>query len=391
MVWPLWAYSLLSQGIVGEVFAQYWPMSVAMLLGSFVAGSTPLGGGIVAYPVCQLVLFWPTPDSRDASILVQSIGMNAAGYLLLLRKRHLLHYSMIFTFTVWGGVGILLGLMVASPSDVLPTEWRKGTLPPGLANIIFGTLVLCFAIMYCYVSELLPKHTEPHRRQDGSICAKDPHAVVKLTTHACDADSIYFKELDDTSPVPSVTGVGERLLDWLPLHAAMIVFALCGGFLTANVGSGSDMALYIFGVFVWNPARPLEAQTETALTASSVVVMGILSAVASVARAVNGGFARKILLCWGADAFIVVLGAPIGAYVLTPSAAVCLRRLFYIMALVQFVNFTFMEDAFFDATVAPYVGKRVWLVIGPLLLGEFAMLAWHYNHFHRVRAPYDLI
>lgn len=60
--------------------------------------------------------------------------------------------------------------------------------------------------------------------------------------------------------------------------------------------------------------------------------MGALSLLCSVARALNGGFERKILLCWGADAFVVALGAPIGALVLTPAAASTLRRLFYVMA-----------------------------------------------------------
>ena len=47
--------------------------------------------------------------------------------------------------------------------------------------------------------------------------------------------------------------------------------------MSANVGSGSDMALYVFGTFVWNPLRPRHAINETVLTASSVVVMGLLS------------------------------------------------------------------------------------------------------------------
>lgn len=78
VVWPLWFYAVSVNGAWHEAFSQYWSMSVAMVLGSFLAGSTPLGGGVVAYPIAQLVLLWPTPDSRDASLLVQSVGMTAA-------------------------------------------------------------------------------------------------------------------------------------------------------------------------------------------------------------------------------------------------------------------------------------------------------------------------
>lgn len=105
----------------------------------------------------------------------------------------------------------------------------------------------------------------------------------------------------------------------------------------------------------------------------------LISLLASVGRALNGGFERKILLCWGADAFIVVVGAPVGALVLTPSAAHMLRRLFYVMAVAQFVNFTFMEEAFYDRRVAPFVGTRVYLVLVPLLVAEVGLLALHYR------------
>ena len=93
---------------------------------------------------------------------------------------------------------------------------------------------------------------------------------------------------------------------------------------------------------------------------------------------------RKIIRCWGADAFIVVLGAPIGSLVLTPEATKLLRRLFYVMATVQFVNFNFMEEAFYDARVAPFVGTRLWYVLGPLLALEVGVLALHFCF--RVRA-----
>ena len=179
----------------------------------------------------------------------------------------------------------------------------------------------------------------------------------------------------------------------MTLLVAMAAFGVAGGFLSANVGSGSDMALYIFGSLVWNPLRPDAARDETTLTASSVVVMGAISLVCSVARALNGGFARKILLCWGADSFIVVMGAPIGSLVLSPKMALALRRLFYAMAVLQFVNFAYMEDAFFDARVAPYVGRRVWFVLAPLFVLELVLLAGHYACLmhERRRAAADLL
>ena len=118
----------------------------------------------------------------------------------------------------------------------------------------------------------------------------------------------------------------------------MCACALVGGFLTANVGSGSDMALYGFGIFGWNALHPELAMSETQLTASSVCVMALHSVYTSLARALTYGIGRDTLLCWGADVWIVVLGAPLGTLVLTPSSTVFLRRVFYALALLQFVN-----------------------------------------------------
>jgi hypothetical protein len=75
IIWPLWLFIVASgdaQNSFAAVF-QYWPASVAMVLGSFIAGSTPLGGGIVAFPVSVLVLQFTSSESRDASVLVQTI------------------------------------------------------------------------------------------------------------------------------------------------------------------------------------------------------------------------------------------------------------------------------------------------------------------------------
>lgn len=133
--------------------------------------------------------------------------MNAAAYLIILRKRHLLDWTFILTFIVWGSVGMLLGLSVASPASIAPTEWPPGIVPPGLANILFGTLVLCFAIMYGYTADVLPALTPTASKEVPSGVAVAPPSLPTI----------------------------------LFLQMGMVVAAIAGGFLSANVGSGSDM------------------------------------------------------------------------------------------------------------------------------------------------------
>ena len=55
-------------------------MSLTMCLGSFIAGATSEGGGAIAYPVMTLGPWKIAPlIARDFSLMIQSVGMIAAG------------------------------------------------------------------------------------------------------------------------------------------------------------------------------------------------------------------------------------------------------------------------------------------------------------------------
>jgi len=297
--------------------------------------------------------------------------MNAAAYLLILRKRELLDPFFILIFTCFGGIGVLLGLTVATPSTVSPKDWPAWTVPSGLCNIIFSTTILLFAIAYFYSAEVLAWKQLPKRlARVGS--------VFQIGSNAAPDERQVSAAAKDESQGESAEDPRRRLAIRL-----MIASAVLGGILSAQVGSGSDIALYVFGVFGWNTLVPHAARTETELVASSVVVMGLLSLFTSLARVLNGGFDEKILLCWGADAFIVVLGAPIGSLVLTPAASTVLRRLFYVLALVQFVSYVYMEEAFYDKRYAPYIGTDVWYVLVPLFTALLLALFAHHLTLRR--------
>src|SRR6266853_3155161 len=57
---------------------QHWPMSIVMILGSLVAGSTPMGGGTVAFPILVLWFHQPASDARTFGLIVQALGMTSA-------------------------------------------------------------------------------------------------------------------------------------------------------------------------------------------------------------------------------------------------------------------------------------------------------------------------
>ncbi|BBN83023.1 hypothetical protein PA25_30080 [Pseudoalteromonas sp. A25] len=63
-----------------------WKTSLTMLFGSFVAGSTPLGGGAVAFPVFTKVLQVSADEARVFSLFIQSVGMAFAALYFISRR-----------------------------------------------------------------------------------------------------------------------------------------------------------------------------------------------------------------------------------------------------------------------------------------------------------------
>ncbi|WP_444918036.1 sulfite exporter TauE/SafE family protein [Microbulbifer sp. JMSA003] len=137
LFYGVWFFLILQ----GENLAQaleHWSMALAMALGSYAAGSTPMGGGTVGFPV--LVLFFDMPASlgRDFSFAVQSIGMVSASLFILCRRQQLA-WSMLR--------GALLGSLLATPAGILlfapliPELWVK---------LSFAVLWGSFGIFHLY-------------------------------------------------------------------------------------------------------------------------------------------------------------------------------------------------------------------------------------------------
>lgn len=321
IVWPIWIFLVTKTNSFGSIFTNYWPASIAMVFGSFIAGSTPLGGGVVAFPLSVLVLKFTSIESRDASILVQSVGMNAAAFLLFVTKqRELLNAEFIVFNLVFGSLGMILGLSIDTPAKVI--------------NLIYTILVFEFAIIYYYKNEY----------QDHEGAPVGP---------------------------PDADNTKKRDNDWFN-YGTMFLCAFAGGFTTANVGSGSDIALYAHGVFIWNNnVKKERCLTDNELTASSVVVMGAMSFLTSVVRALTTpSISQRVLYTWGAMAFVVVLGAPIGSMVLKPEYVPYLRMLFYCLAVIQLVLFGALEIK---------ASAIEWIVIGVITVLNLCSLGiYHY-------------
>ncbi|GIX22161.1 MAG: hypothetical protein KatS3mg121_0944 [Gammaproteobacteria bacterium] len=141
--WLLWLgvfYSVWT-GIVlagghGRLLVEHWPIALAMALGSYVAGSTPMGGGTVGFPVLVLGFGMPAGLGRDFSFAIQSIGMVSASIFILARRQPL-------AWAILGGalfgvaVGTPLGLLFVAPK--VPDLWVK---------VLFSVLWAGFGLLH---------------------------------------------------------------------------------------------------------------------------------------------------------------------------------------------------------------------------------------------------
>ena len=102
----LWFLSTADKSLL---YSLYWPESLTMVLGAFVAGSTPLGGGAVAFPVLTKVLEYSASDARLFSLLIQSVGMSCASVLFIGLARKIYWKAIIsaLPFSLFMMIGVM--------------------------------------------------------------------------------------------------------------------------------------------------------------------------------------------------------------------------------------------------------------------------------------------
>ena len=114
LIWLAGFYSCwLGIVLVGDhwqTLKEHWGIAVAMAGGSYFAGSTPMGGGTVGFPVLVLLFDGPATLGRDFSFAIQSIGMTSASIFILCRRQPLEWVMLKFS---------LLGTLVGTPVGVL--------------------------------------------------------------------------------------------------------------------------------------------------------------------------------------------------------------------------------------------------------------------------------
>jgi len=196
-LWPFFAWLALFYGawltlvLAGgwlETALAHWPMAVAMAFGSYLAGSTPMGGGTVGFPVLVLLMDLPATLGRDFSFAIQAVGMTSASIYILCRRQEL-EWPMLRAALPGTLLGTPLGIIFVAP--LVPDLFIK----------------LLFASMWCSFGLL-------HLRRINEITAYEgmtPHDVA--FDHRVGFIIGFFGGLT----IASITGVGIDMFIYMVL------------------------------------------------------------------------------------------------------------------------------------------------------------------------------
>ena len=253
LIWLVGFYavwlSILWVGDHWQTLAEHWGIALAMALGSYAAGSTPMGGGTVGFPVLVL-LFGEAPTlGRDFSFAIQSIGMTSATIFILCRKQPI-EWPMLRWAVLGSAIGTPMGVLLLAP------------LVSGLfIKVLFAVVWCSFGVLHMYRLKEIVRH-------EG----------LAPGAHRFDRNAGFMVGLLAGAAVSSITGVGVDMV----LYAVLVL--LC------------------------------QADLKIAIP-TSVIIMTFTSLFGLATKTLFGSLQPSVFENWLAAAPVVILGAPLGAFI----------------------------------------------------------------------------
>ncbi len=153
-----WLTLVLAMDLWDEIVG-HWRIALTMLAGSYVAGSTPMGGGTVGFPILVLLFDQPASLGRNFSFLIQSVGMTSAAIYILCSRRPI-------------AARLLVYAMLASLITLPLAAWLLVPLVPGDGvKLVFAVIWGAFGLLTLLrLSSLLHTHHVP--RLPGKLDAR---------------------------------------------------------------------------------------------------------------------------------------------------------------------------------------------------------------------------
>jgi uncharacterized membrane protein YfcA len=193
----------------------HWQMAVVMVLGSLVAGSTPMGGGTVAFPILVLVFGQPVANARNFGLMIQAVGMTSA-MIFILGRRVPMPFRVLTGSTLGAVVGFVFGQFVLGPH-----------VPQTLVKLLFSCLWMSFGLL------TLAKNTE--------IC-----------------------------------GLKGRLPDDPAVGLIGFVAGVVGGTMASMIGVGVEMMVYTVMVLVYRSDLKIAVPTAVSAAALASIIGALL-------------------------------------------------------------------------------------------------------------------
>lgn len=259
------------------VVRAHWPISLAMALGSYVAGSTPMGGGTVGFPVLVLLFDHPGALGRNFGLAVQAIGMVSASVYILSAGRTLA-WGLLRPALAGAFIGTPLGAACIAP--YVPDLWVK---------LIFAVVWASFGIMHLVkLRELVGMHGHGRPRPASDL------------------------------PIGLVIG-------------------FAGGIVASITGVGIDMILYAALVLLYRTDLRISIPTSVLLMAFTSVVGITTNVLLSRLDPELYAIDPEVFGNWLAAAPVVALGAPLGAVIVNRISRAPTLLIVSVLCLAQFV------------------------------------------------------
>jgi len=126
--------------------AENWGIAVAMAMGSYAAGATPMGGGTVGFPILVLLFKQSAMLGRDFSFAVQAIGMTSAAILIIARRQPV-EWPMVRWAMLGSLIGTPLGILFIAP-----------LVPALVVKLLFAVVWCSFGVLHLYRIKELARH-----------------------------------------------------------------------------------------------------------------------------------------------------------------------------------------------------------------------------------------
>ncbi|HXJ39955.1 MAG TPA: sulfite exporter TauE/SafE family protein [Bryobacteraceae bacterium] len=285
-----WAVMMFGFGMWPEVIA-HWRMAVVMIFGSVVAGSTPMGGGTVAFPILVLVFGQAPASARNFGLIIQALGMTSA-LIFIACRRVPLPWRLLMGSSAGSVIGMLAGTFLIGPH-----------LPSALVKLLFSCMWMSFGILtlmknreICGLKGTHPSHAYAEGFAAGLIGGTVAAMIgvgVEFSVYAIMV-LIYRSDLKIAIPtavcaaaLASIVGAAlhiligdvghEAFMNWMAAGPIVIFGAPTGTWLV-SVLPRVRVLYFVAGLcifqFVWTLWQTAHTQSEWIFVAGAMVVAG---------------------------------------------------------------------------------------------------------------------